>query len=265
MPETKILHIPKELQDFVQNVSLRIYDYGESSMILPSGKIDIVLQKEFSFYHKVNGQKTWNLRPKAFVGGLHDQLIQFNSTRDNNELLVITLHEGKGNTLFNENAFSLFNTTRSIRFNSSQMSIFEAANYDQLEMHHFLKLVDKEPEDFPINHKLILSAIEIIKEHHGFISISKLSDRIGFSLSHFRKLFREIVGCSPSVFCRLIRVKKSLQSIKDYPKATLTDIAHQQCYADQSHFIKDFKKVTRLAPNKFLKFCERKNYLPTSI
>ncbi|HYG19826.1 MAG TPA: helix-turn-helix domain-containing protein [Ohtaekwangia sp.] len=64
--------------------------------------------------------------------------------------------------------------------------------------------------------------------------------------------FKKKIGVSPKQLCKAIRLQATLRSLLNQTTETLTDIAYENEYYDQSHFIKDFKEFTGITPKEFL-------------
>ncbi|MBX7174005.1 MAG: AraC family transcriptional regulator [Pyrinomonadaceae bacterium] len=66
------------------------------------------------------------------------------------------------------------------------------------------------------------------------------------------RYFPKYFACSLGEYRRQLKVAKSLSLIKS-SKFSLTEIAHECNFADQSHFIRDFKRMTGFLPKQFKK------------
>ena len=64
--------------------------------------------------------------------------------------------------------------------------------------------------------------------------------------------FATQIGISPKQLSKVIRLQATLQMLLNHTTATLTDIAYENEYYDQAHFIKDFKEFTGITPKDFL-------------
>ena len=64
--------------------------------------------------------------------------------------------------------------------------------------------------------------------------------------------FKKQIGLTPKQLSKVIRLQATLQMLLNQTTRTLTDIAYESEYYDQSHFIKDFKEFTGLTPKEFL-------------
>lgn len=64
--------------------------------------------------------------------------------------------------------------------------------------------------------------------------------------------FTRQIGLSPKQLSKVIRLQATLQMLLNNTKGTLTDLAYENEYYDQAHFIKDFKEFTGITPKDFL-------------
>lgn len=67
------------------------------------------------------------------------------------------------------------------------------------------------------------------------------------------KYFRRYFSCTLGVYRRKLKIEKSIDLIKNTSKS-LSEIAHECGFADQSHFIRNFKAYTGFLPKVFEKF-----------
>ena len=74
-------------------------------------------------------------------------------------------------------------------------------------------------------------------------------------LSKRRQLERKFVkqiGLSPKQLGKVIRLQSALKMLLNEEGESLTNIAYENEYYDQAHFIKDFKEFTGISPKEFL-------------
>lgn len=98
--------------------------------------------------------------------------------------------------------------------------------------------------------KLMNAIVDDLNNDNFFRNINTVSARYGMTPRYLQKLFLSYSGIGPHLFSKITRFQKSLQLITKN-ELPLTTIAHQCGYYDQSHFIKDFKNFTGLAPSHF--------------
>ncbi|MEM7103872.1 MAG: DUF6597 domain-containing transcriptional factor [Bacteroidota bacterium] len=80
-----------------------------------------------------------------------------------------------------------------------------------------------------------------------------IEENFPLSKRRIEQKFREEIGISPKLFQRTFRINRLIKHLLANPDVDLTSIAYQFNYADQSHFIHDFRKFTGYSPGSFLK------------
>jgi AraC-like DNA-binding protein len=98
------------------------------------------------------------------------------------------------------------------------------------------------------------------------IKIAEVSDRTGFSTRRFIELFKQHVGMTPKLFCRVRRFQSVLRQITSGQAVNWSAVALDGGYFDQAHFIHDFRAFSGINPVKFLAdykdFPRHQNHLP---
>ena len=96
--------------------------------------------------------------------------------------------------------------------------------------------------------------------------ITEVAHKTGFSSRRFIELFKQHVGMTPKLFCRVRRFQKVLRGITSGRPVNWTDTALQCGYFDQAHFIHDFRAFSGINPSKYLAdykdFPRHHNHLP---
>lgn len=95
-------------------------------------------------------------------------------------------------------------------------------------------------------------AVQKILQSDGQIHLQELLNTLNISERSLERYFKEFIGINPNKYIRLCRFNASLQNIKTLNYEKLTEIAYDLGYADQSHFIREFKKFSGISPLKFL-------------
>ena len=96
-------------------------------------------------------------------------------------------------------------------------------------------------------------AINSIITSKGNVPLKELVDKLNMSERNFERKFKEIVGISPKMFSRICKFQASLNQLRNNEFHKLSDIAFENEYADQSHFIRTFKEFTGISPYQFSK------------
>jgi AraC-like DNA-binding protein len=70
----------------------------------------------------------------------------------------------------------------------------------------------------------------------------------------FQRLFEKNIGIAPNLFRRICQFNNAFQALQSRKFDKLSDIAYENGYADQSHYIRVFKEFTHITPKDYLKF-----------
>lgn len=84
------------------------------------------------------------------------------------------------------------------------------------------------------------------------VSISAVTDQIGFSTRHFNQLFRDQVGVTPKLFCRVQRFQQVLDLLSGKTQVDWMDIVFTCGYFDQAHLIHEFRTFADCTPTEYL-------------
>ncbi|KAM3108836.1 helix-turn-helix domain-containing protein [Phormidesmis sp. 146-33] len=96
-------------------------------------------------------------------------------------------------------------------------------------------------------------AIEYIQAHLGEdISLTDIANELGMSQYYFCHLFKRSTGISPHQFLIHQRVERAKHLLK-HSERTVTSVAIECGFANQSHFAKCFRQCTGMNPNQFRK------------
>src|SRR5262249_16466116 len=95
------------------------------------------------------------------------------------------------------------------------------------------------------------AAANLLYHSKGQFRVAELADRCQMSARQLERQFDEATGVSPKTLARTIRFESIRSRLMFEPDANLTDLAYEFGYADQAHFIHDFKAFTNKTPSEF--------------
>jgi AraC-like DNA-binding protein len=98
-------------------------------------------------------------------------------------------------------------------------------------------------------HPAVAYALREIGRMH---SVAELSSRIGLSPRRFADVFRNEVGLTPKLFCRIRRFQQALRCLSEGRRIEWADFALSNGYYDQPHFIHDFQAFSGLNPSSYV-------------
>jgi AraC-like DNA-binding protein len=93
---------------------------------------------------------------------------------------------------------------------------------------------------------------EIIKGK-GEVSFDALLKQLQLSERTLERRFKQSIGVSAKLFSRICRFQESLNQLRKNNYQKLSDIAYENGYSDQSHFIRTFKEFTGVSPFDYKK------------
>ena len=98
--------------------------------------------------------------------------------------------------------------------------------------------------------RLVSEAVRLIEAGGGAVDVGGLASRLGVSTRQLERRFKESVGMSPKLFCRIQRFQRVFQQIeagRGWVEAALA------CgYYDQAHLVRDFRDFSGEAPAALL-------------
>lgn len=95
-------------------------------------------------------------------------------------------------------------------------------------------------------------ATEKLTNSGGNVALKSLQDDLRVSERTFERMFLRHVGITPRLYARICRFNTAMGQLKSNQHSKLTDIAFDNGFADQSHFIRTFKEFTGLTPGEYL-------------
>jgi AraC-like DNA-binding protein len=96
-------------------------------------------------------------------------------------------------------------------------------------------------------------ALSSIIQSKGSVSLITLRETLQLSERSFERKFKQHVGIPPKLYSRIARFQASLEQLKRNQFDKLSDIAFENDYADQSHFIRSFKEFAGCSPFQYQK------------
>ena len=90
--------------------------------------------------------------------------------------------------------------------------------------------------------------------YNSTIPINTLADSSCLGKKQYQRIFKEFVGMNPKEYVRIVRFQKALWMMQ-CGERNFAGIAAGCGYADQSHFIRDFKTMTGYTPKNMLNYC----------
>ncbi|MEM9835602.1 MAG: helix-turn-helix domain-containing protein [Bacteroidota bacterium] len=109
------------------------------------------------------------------------------------------------------------------------------------------------PHNLPklANHEITQQICQLIYREHGKVTISDIVAMLPYSRQKINRLFRQQTKYSIKEFAVLTRLRAIMSHYVKHPDKSLTELSYAFGYFDQSHFIRDMKRMTGVAPRNF--------------
>jgi len=91
--------------------------------------------------------------------------------------------------------------------------------------------------------------------------VEDVTAQIGLSSRRFIEIFRNQVGLTPKLYCRIRRFQRVLAAIDDASDVDWTGVALKCGYFDQAHFIHDFRAFSGVSPTMYLRHRTHRNHV----
>lgn len=143
------------------------------------------------------------------------------------------------NLIMDKQASSIIQNLKEAQSNQHRIFYMEAFLQNQLSRHQ------SRPNCFS-------AAVHLIRNGEPGYSITDLSKAVCISERQLQRVFKENMGIGPKSYSRIIRFRKIKQFLQTNPKVSWVDIAYDFGYADQAHFIRDFKAFSGRTPGVVL-------------
>ena len=100
-------------------------------------------------------------------------------------------------------------------------------------------------------HPAVRYGVEQLSREGGIRSVRKIQLDTGLSHTRFIHLFREHVGLTPKLFCRVRRFSALLDQITQGRPVNWAELAAECGYFDQAHLIRDFRAFAGITPLEY--------------
>jgi AraC-like DNA-binding protein len=100
--------------------------------------------------------------------------------------------------------------------------------------------------------EIVQRSTDHIMLDHGTETLSDLLKKLNINQRTFQRIFKKYVGVTPNQYRRICQFDGSFSQLRTKEFKTLSDVAYDNGFADQSHFIRSFKEFTATTPHEYL-------------
>lgn len=101
--------------------------------------------------------------------------------------------------------------------------------------------------------ELIRYATDEIMNDSAPEALTSVLEKLNVNQRTFQRMFRKLVGITPNQYRRICQFQRSFTQVRAKSFETLAEVAFDNGFADQSHFIRSFKEFTQLTPNDYIR------------
>lgn len=130
----------------------------------------------------------------------------------------------------------------------------EAANTDKERLAIIEKALLDRLLQVPIRQHIDSAVVDYIIQKNSNLCVVEASRYFQTTLRTLERHFKQHVGISPKKYADIVLFKHIMSYIKTHPNASLLDLTFLGGFSDQSHFIKNVRKITDNSPETYFSF-----------
>ncbi len=100
--------------------------------------------------------------------------------------------------------------------------------------------------------RIIAHSVHEIASHISSVHAKDLPGQYNLSQRQYQRRFKQRMGVSPETYIRILKFQQALQAINRQSFSKLSDIGYELGFADQSHFVREFKLFSGYTPKDLL-------------
>ncbi|WP_299122349.1 helix-turn-helix transcriptional regulator [uncultured Tenacibaculum sp.] len=187
---------------------------------------------------------------------IHDLSIPPYKLLINKKLSFVTI---KFQPWMNAYFFSDLNTNGIVNLavNNKDLELLHQAIFEEEDVMTRLQMIygyiEKHEVTFTDKMKFVKSICEYIYNRKGKISVNELCLQFNKTRQYMNRVFKSEVLYSLKSFIITVRILDLVKFKIKNEGITLTQLSYEYGYFDQSHFIRDFKRVCGVTPKTFFK------------
>ena len=139
---------------------------------------------------------------------------------------------------------------RSARLQERLVNTSGTENMIALLDKYILNLINRCKSNCP----LIQYAATAIANDPSKESLHAIQKELYITERTFQRLFEKHIGVAPNLYRRICQFNSAFVQLNKRNHYKLSDIAFQNGYADQSHYIRSFKEFTNITPTGYLNY-----------
>ncbi len=227
-----------------------------SQLVVPNGFVELVIHPSNSHCYLPN-KNGWSSSPDYTIIGLYTKPYEVQFPKHVNVFGIRFKPEGIYNlfgipaSVFSER-YEDMELVLGKEFQEYCSKLKESSDITE-KLNITTKYLSKKLEENHRDLTYLNRAAEMIRKSGGFEKVETLPDKVYISLRQLEREFKQKVGITPKRYMRISRLNEVHRRLEEEQELELTNIAFACGYADQAHFIRDFKNIMGVNPTLFVK------------
>ncbi|KAB7530376.1 helix-turn-helix domain-containing protein [Flagellimonas olearia] len=117
---------------------------------------------------------------------------------------------------------------------------------------------------FKENHGLVRNILLNFYKYRDF-TVKAIADKNKVSERSLERNFKSFVGISPKKYLQLYRFEMTYKNLSSNTFESFAEVSYCHGYADQSHFIRNFKKYSGMLPTTFIRELKKEDAMDVMI
>lgn len=119
------------------------------------------------------------------------------------------------------------------------------------------------PNELQKNNKHLSDILIYIQNNYKTVTLDELSNKFNYEISHLSKLIKLHTGHNFKDIIQTLKINNAIKLLT-YSNHKIYEISELVGYENTTHFIRTFKKIYGISPNKYRQKLDDKNINPTS-
>lgn len=222
---------------------------------LPIGTVEIIVQVDYKPCLIMNAEGIWESSPRIYFTGLYTDTALWQA-QPGTLMFGIRLKPESLMELFRVPAAHLFNSVvnaEDVLGKAASQMLDEMAGI--LNVGTLVSIAEKHLlgrlKDLKEERSLISNACRMIRKNKGSLTVEEVSEGLYVTKRKLQREFKEEFGASPKTYQRIVRFRHAYEYARGLEAGAIkwSDVSYEAGYADQAHFIREFKEFTGLAPS----------------
>ncbi len=228
----KLIKPDKSLSDFVYCFSsLQNLSSLNEGVIIPNGRVDLIFTKTIDNHFQIS------------LVGLESKFKYFAKT-EISTLCSVGFNPIAVEYILRDPIADILNSGKVLPNNFWNFSIDDLNDFDAFVQNVTQKIQSLLPKEIDERKQKLF---ELIFASNGEISVQELSEKVYWSARQINRYFTQQFGLTLKAYCNILRFQASLPHIKK------GELFPQLNFTDQSHFIKETKKLSGVSPKELHK------------